>query len=427
MARKLENWLKSYLEYAQHTEAPPAFHFWSGIGTVAGALRRQVWFDQYFWKWYPNFYIILVAPSGVATKTTAMNMATELLRALPDIRFGPDSVTWQSLIDAFEESATGVPGSKEDPLDLNTTFETTSCLTFASGELGNFLDPDDTKFISLLIELWDGREHPFERRTRGDSSHSIYKPWINLIACTTPEWIAESMNHLFITGGMFSRCLPVHQEGKSQLVAYVKREIQKHQIPLEHLARLKNDLIDDLADIAKMKGEFTLTEEAYVFGEAWYKKINTTVNFDLQSTGFGGYLSRKQGHAHKIAMVLSAAQRSTRVITEDDLKSAIDLLESLEADMSKVVGEVGTTPDLVKARHLISIVHGAKKLTRGALYRKMFQTHGTKTQEFSEMLTAAIEAGFVRMTTEGSAILVTALAPPGAPPEAEDSAIELDA
>ena len=67
-----EGWLKTYVAHMRFNEAPSSFHFWVGVGTIAGALRRKVWTDHLTYQYTPNFYIILVAPPGVATKSTAI-------------------------------------------------------------------------------------------------------------------------------------------------------------------------------------------------------------------------------------------------------------------------------------------------------------------------------------------------------------------
>ena len=59
MTRTHPHWLKAYMHFTRTSEAPDAFHFWSGVGTIAGALRRRVWLDMRHFQWTPNFYIIL--------------------------------------------------------------------------------------------------------------------------------------------------------------------------------------------------------------------------------------------------------------------------------------------------------------------------------------------------------------------------------
>ena len=107
--RHFTNWLKAFTEHAKLSEAPREFHFWTGVSTIASVLRRRVWIDQRHFEWVPNFYIILVGPAGVVTKSTSMKMGLKLLASIDGIHPGPDSMTWQGLAQALETATEGVP------------------------------------------------------------------------------------------------------------------------------------------------------------------------------------------------------------------------------------------------------------------------------------------------------------------------------
>ena len=101
MARLLKDWLPAFMAYTAGTEAPRMMHFWCGVSAIAGALRRKVWIDMKRFRWTPTFYIIFVAPPGIISKTTTMDMGMDLLKQVPGIKFGPNSVTWQALVTSF--------------------------------------------------------------------------------------------------------------------------------------------------------------------------------------------------------------------------------------------------------------------------------------------------------------------------------------
>ena len=98
MSRHFPDWLAAYVQYASFSEAPTRMHFWSGVSAIAGALRRRVWIDQAYFKWTPCFYIVLVAPPGIVSKSSTAAIAMSLLREVPGINFGPDVVTWGAIV-----------------------------------------------------------------------------------------------------------------------------------------------------------------------------------------------------------------------------------------------------------------------------------------------------------------------------------------
>src|SRR5262245_38983278 len=127
-----EGWLKAYVQHQRFTESPESFHFWTGVSTIAGALRRKVWTDHLNYQYTPNFYIILVAPPGVATKTTAINAGMRFLRSI-NVRLGPQSLTWQALFEALKTASTAVKVPDTNQMLIY------SALTLGIGELGTFL------------------------------------------------------------------------------------------------------------------------------------------------------------------------------------------------------------------------------------------------------------------------------------------------
>src|SRR3990167_3769970 len=107
--RYFPNWLRAFAEHTELSEAPRAYHFWTGVSTIAGALRRQVWIDQRYFQWTANFYIVLVGPPGIVTKSTSMRTGIKMLQELPGVHMGPQSMTWQGLTLSLAESADLVP------------------------------------------------------------------------------------------------------------------------------------------------------------------------------------------------------------------------------------------------------------------------------------------------------------------------------
>ena len=183
--RRLPNWLDAYLEYTQWNESPERFHLWTGVSTIAGALRRRVFIDMGYFRWYPNFFIFFVAPPGVVSKSTTANIGMELLKKLDYIKFGPSAVTWQRLVKSLADS-------REDVciggVGVNAEYEPMCALTIIASELGTFFDPNNREMVDVLVDLWDGKQGDWKKETLHSGDYSIQNPWINIIGCTTPGW-----------------------------------------------------------------------------------------------------------------------------------------------------------------------------------------------------------------------------------------------
>lgn len=330
MARQFEDWLKAYVEFTENSEAPELFHFWAGVSAIGATLRRKVWIDMHSFKWTPNFYIIMVAPPGISTKSTTVNLAERMMRQV-GIKLGPSSMTWQALTLALEESKEVV----EHESFVNG-FQIISGLTLTVSELGTMLKTKDGDLIDVLTDMWDGRETTWQHKTKTTGQTSIINPWLNIIGCTTPGWMRQYFPSYMIDGGLTSRIIFLWSDRKRRLIPYPDEGHNKAAFE-----GIQTRLVADLAEINKLCGPYTLTEGARLWGRQWYTEHWAGKPRALISDRYGGYLARKQTHVHKLAMVFAAAQRDRLVIDAEDLIRAERLMTSLELHMQKVFDSIG--------------------------------------------------------------------------------------
>jgi hypothetical protein len=403
MARNFSDWLEGFCDYAQFGEAPRNMYFWVGVSAIAGALRRKVWIDQAYFKWYPNFYIILVAPPGIVSKSTTAGLAMQLLRRVPGINFGPDVVTWQALVGSFQEASEMFPYG-DDYLPM-------CALTIESSEFGNLLNPADKDMVDLLVTLWDGKQGAFEKRTKMSGNDKVENPWINLIACTTPAWIAGNFPEYMIGGGFTSRCIFVYAKEKHKYVAYPGLHVP------ENLKVIEDRLVQDLEHISiNLTGEYKLTAKAVEWGEAWYKHHYTHRPSGLDDDRFGGYIARKQTHIHKLAMVLAAAVRDELTITEEELAIAGKMITDLEAGMPAVFSKIGRTDVSLQTDRFLNFVRLKRKVPYAEAYR-FIHAYFPSMRDFTDVVAGCVNAGYVQLLQEGNAMMLVSLQPPDVPPE----------
>lgn len=386
MARILKNWIEGYVEYTKHLEAPDSFHMWAAIGTIAGALRGKCWIDMGYFKWKPNFFIVFVAPPGVVSKSTTIGVGVSMLREIPGIHFGPDSATWQALTNSFAEST--------EMVELAGGGVPMSAITISASELGTFLDPTNREMIDVLVDLWDGREIPWTRSTKGEGESKIENPWLNFIGCTTPAWIEGNFPEYAIGGGFTSRTIFVYSETKRHLKAYPKNDMSPE------FAALRTTLVEDLKQIALIAGEYKLTPEATAWGENWYKQHWQKKHSHLSGDRFGGYLARKQTHIHKLALVLSAAQRQETIIEVSDLIQADELVTALEYNLPSVFNRISDNREAKYSAAVFSVLRTEHEITKQALWQKFYYL--MSHDQFEAALDGLIKAGYANMSQHGN-------------------------
>lgn len=386
MARNFPDWLKAYCDYASFSEAPRHMHFFAGVSAIAGALRRRVWTDMAYFRWHCNHYIILVAPPGVVSKSTTAAIALDLLRQIPDIDFGPEVVTWPALVSAFAACTKS--------FEFRGDYHAHSSLTLESSEFGNLVNPADRDMIDLLVTLWDSKQGAFKKLTKGSGTDIVENPFINLIACTTPAWIAGNFPEYVIGGGFTSRCLFIYADKKEKYVAYPHLEVPPN------LGQIKNLLVQDLEHIASnLVGPFEITKDAIDYGSVWYQHTQEHPPENLRDDRLSTYLSRRQTHLHKLAMILSASQRDDLTITAEDLALSDSMLRTIEVDMPKVFAKIGRSEESIQAERFIQFVQRSNGA--GVPYAVAYQfvhQHFPNAKDFENIVMGAMKAGLITMT-----------------------------
>ena len=387
MARHFEDWLQAYIDYASYTEAPKRFHFWSGVSAVAACLRRKAYFDQIFFKWFPNFFIILVAPPGIVSKSTTADVAMDLVKHIPDVKWGPQIVTWQSLTTSFAAALEGY--------QLNGSYYQMSAITTVSAELGNLLNPKDGDLINLLITLWDGRD--VKKETKMSGNDSVINPWFNIIGCTTPSWIADNIPQNALEGGFASRCVWLYADTKDKLVPHLEDVVPSD------LDSTKAKLIADLEKISKIGGRYRLSNAAKVWSAHWYADLWKGYNPD--DVRMNGYFARKQTHLYKLSMVIAASHRDSLTLEKEDLIAANDMLTDMEPGMPKVFEKIGRSDQSKQVESFISYVRRKGEVSYEEAFRYL-HAYFPMEKDLEGIITGCIRSGFVELKTEHGPVLV---------------------
>jgi hypothetical protein len=114
--------------------------------------------------------------------------------------------------------------------------------------------------IHSCESVWVGRA--------GEGDTFIELPFLNIVGCSTPEWLIENMQESDVTGGWLIRYLVYEQKEKPDRAPPSMRPY-----PDKGLLEKWNELITDCHTSETIKGEWRLTEEAIAAYDKIYHKI----------------------------------------------------------------------------------------------------------------------------------------------------------
>lgn len=395
------NWIHDFVaKTSPKSEAPERYLYWSAVSAIGGAMRRRCYIKMGHFKWYPNFYIILVGPPGLVKKSTTVDMALSILRQVPGVNFGSDCTTWEQFVQEIAEAKDifavgGEPGKPANIYDQE--YEATCALTLSISEFGTFFDPKNHSLINVMTEVWDGKDTAWKKSTKTQGSDTIVAPFVNLIAGTTPDWMNANFKAQFGGWGLSSRCILLHADKVEQTVAY------PDELWGDEIDTWWKPFLADLETISLMEGPFSLSPRARALGRAWYEehmdRIAAFSSHAHSDPWTGYYLARKQSHIHKLALVLAAAQREDYIIHQEDLAAAIQRCNQVEDEITNIFGKTRRISNEALLNHDV-----AQGIVKGILsvggrcpednifaFTYRFMAHG----KARELLTQMVAAGFL--------------------------------
>jgi hypothetical protein len=329
------------------------FRMWTAIFCIAAVLRRKCLLPWGSLTFYPNMYVVLVAPSG-ARKGTAMGPGYDMLQEL-GIKMTAEAITREALIRELSKST-------ESYIDITTgVMKLHSSLTVFSKELTVFLGYQNFQLMSDLTD-WFDCSNMWTYRTKNQGVDVVDGVWVNLIGATTPAMIETAMSHEAIGGGLTSRIIFVfeHKRGKSVALPWLS--------PSDRELRAK--LLRDLERISMFQGEFSVDTSFIGDWVPWYDAQEENPPFN--DNRFGGYFDRRAMHLLKLSMILSASHSDSMIITNDDFKRAKDVLEATEKKMPFAFSGVGRAAHADVLAQVIAEMAIVGETTFSDLLRKFY-------------------------------------------------------
>ena len=385
MARELDNWLDSYLQYTDNTESPVSYHTWCGLSTIAGALQRRVYLQWGLAETiYPNLYVVLIGPSGRTRKGTAIGIAKAMLKQTAGVTVVPESSSGrQAMILAMKRASKNF----EDPIDGKIKFHCS--VTAFSEELSVFLGQGDIAYLSNLTDWYDSKDD-WEYETVGRGKDSLQGLCLNLCGGTAPDWIQSMIPQEALGGGFTSRVIFVVEEKKRKIVPeYVVDDKTKE---------LGNKLVRDLERIANLSGEMTFDKEGKDAYVSWYIEQDTLLSAGkpaIPDTRFAGYCERRATHLRKLMLVCSASRGDDLKLTKADFQKALGLMEAIEVNMARTFGGLGKARLSDEMDTVREFIQQMGTTTRKALMQKFFRDIDPNTLSVAEQ--ALQQAGLIRI------------------------------
>lgn len=273
-------------------------------------------------KLFPNFYTVLVGPTGLTRKTTAIRIGEHLVY---DREGNPTDGTLLlpgiSSAEGLLETIGGYNPKEEEPVDCTPTLlvieEFASLLRKGKQESVANLAP-------MLTQMWDSansirlptRKRPLIARN----------PFLSILAATTLEWLLTSITREEIMGGFGNRFLYFTAKPKDPIPMPVAPDYSS-------LEKLRADLI---AIGAFWKGSpciIRLSPKALPLWDRFYWSFMKADRPELLQD----LSQRIPAYALKVSLVYAAIEKS-KIIEPEHLLAGIELMKYYEYSLMELFG-----------------------------------------------------------------------------------------
>jgi len=311
-ARKLPNWISTFVDHTANLHSPEIFRRWTAISVLGAALEQKVWLKTSR-PIYPNLYIFIIAHPGVG-KSRTIAEGRHLYTALPEPHLAPISMTFASLVDALVGAKRSIVRVPAGEIVYNSMY-------ICADEMGAFIHKYESEMIDGLSHFYDAA--PYQQTRRGnDLKIKIESAQINMLAGSTPQNLMGFMPEKAWGQGFTSRIIMVFSDER-----IVADDFADNSTP--HT----DALIHDLKQINSLYGEFTVTQ-AYKDAVKQWRAMGEPPT--PSHPKLIHYITRRPVHIYRLSMISSIARSSGMILVEDDFLTALEWLVEAETHMPDI-------------------------------------------------------------------------------------------
>lgn len=368
------SFIHDYLEYCDNLETATDFDFWSAVWCISLLCNRNFIINRPNSPLYMNFYITLIAESGLCRKSTAIGVANSLINSCIEPEY-----------DGIQLLNSGTSTSKFNYVLTKASYKHKKCVIgITASEFITFYK--NKNIIECFTDLYDC---PNERKGYGTFTNGeidISNVFVTALSASTPNYYFKAIGEEEIEGGFTSRNIIVYAERGKRKIPWAnannKENIEKRYGEIKQFVTKSQE-----------SSKINLTDGAIRYYSSWYKRRR--LSNDLYSRSFE---SREQDYVLKLSGIL-AINEGFLVINENHIKLAIKIIDYQKKKAQKFFNNeifVEEKTTLQKCIERIrDIIHS--KAANGIGHRELYlRVHNSCTNdEYNYIINTMHELGLI--------------------------------
>lgn len=305
-------WINEVLKATEESESPERYYYWSSLCVISAICSPNVYLDRFYYKLSPNIFVFLVGASGIK-KGMPIDFAYKIVREVDCTKTIKGRFTIQGLVKELGKSWTNQTG----------VLCPDSRAFIAVGEFASSLiyDPQG---ITTLTDLYDTHYNEDWKNTLSTVPLSkLVKPCLTFLAASNETNLESSLPLEAIEGGFIARISIIHESKRRTINSLMYKP--KNDYDLSILSNYPKEL-------AKLNGQFNMTDDAKKSYDLWYKSFVDAEHEDKTGTS-----NRITDTILKVGMLIRLSKTPELLMTKDDIEESIDKCMSSLVGMKRII------------------------------------------------------------------------------------------
>ena len=375
-------WFREYLDHVEPTtEAPDAFHIASALTVVGGCIGKRVGLFHASDRLYPNFYTLLIGPSGRSRKDTSIRRMLDMFYAIPPKGEPLIVMSVPFKIARDISSSEGLIATvKQNPNTIFYTSEFSKLMNNATRESTRSIGP-------MLIEAFDcppSLQNNTVASIEDKKPREAPDPFVSVLSTVQPEVLAEIIGSQQQYSGFLNRWLLVVGDGKPP-------RPNPPKIDQDRSWRLLRRLMETIRSYPE-QSILEFDDEASERWADWYIESYPTGRESAQEDAMG---IRRGTMVKKIALV-HAVTDGAKSVSIDHLESGISFSDWAWKHTKALLPTWGETKHAEIERKILENLGSSGPMKKREMQRRVASRMGP-----------GVFAGIVKSMTENDDIVVT--------------------
>lgn len=291
------SWIEKLLEETRELESPEKYFYWCGMAAISAVVKKNIWWNKYAYKLYPNIYVFLTGDSGLR-KGLPITLARKLVTSTSSTKVIAGRISIQALVKELGKVHTlSTGGIIKDAQGF-----------FCTGELAASL-VQDPNCLTILTDIYDCQfNDDWKNILKNSPIDKLISPCLTMLAASNEVNLEDVVPKKSAHGGFVARTFFVHDDNKKCVNSLM---YPPSKVPDE------KGLSEYLKELSKLKGEFAITDGARKHHDKWYADLNAKGIKDPTGT-----LQRIHDGILKVAMCESLSEDINMVVKEEHLERA---------------------------------------------------------------------------------------------------------